>query len=594
MEQIVLRPNCNRKKLSSIEGIKIEKGLCHNDSLEKSPSDKVLLIVPPYTKIDRPLDCIEENLRRKNSNYQLEKDLELISNLRKNNICSLSEMKRAGIPMGLLRVGTAAKKAGYNVSIIDAVFEGWNNDRVSFETLDGTKIISYGLTKSELEEKIRDSNPGIVGITIDYTHQWGNAREVADLVKKINPNAVVIMGGSHAHALPKDVLLDSPTDYVVFGPSDNSFVDLLNSLTKKRDRIENIEGIGFRKNGKVVRNKPRKSSLNIEEIAIPDLSLINLELYNQRFHSAGERKTNNGYLVYGFTSIGCNTGCNFCTIPAIQGQWRSIKEKSLENYLQYISLIGVREFIVEDDHLFHDPSWALTVFEKLNEYNLSWIEEGGVSLFNLTALLPEVSENYITKNAGGRQYVFRNTLIAKRKGLTSEELIEKMSKSGCHSVYLAVESANDDALDYSNKPRINTQEKYTKRIIGLFNKFGIKTTCGIMLGFMNQLGENDIYIESRENIERTIEYGKKLMSYGASFVNPFILTPLPGAPHFDSLKKYTLKDTDLGYSHEFGTLTAPNGEWTPDELNLMRVRLITETIGFERYKRMIETETWPV
>ncbi|MBI2138575.1 B12-binding domain-containing radical SAM protein [Candidatus Woesearchaeota archaeon] len=494
--------------------------------------------------------------------------------------------------MGLLRVGTAAKKAGYIVNILDAVFEGWDQQHHAFTSSEGSKMISYGLTEDKILRKIRSFNPHVVGISIDYTHQWGNARMVADLVKGWNEKTVVVMGGTHAHGLPGDVLMDSPSDYVVLGQADRTFVELLDAITHRTgNEVQKVRGIAYRKTNKVFQSPRMPFLSNIDEIAIPDISLINPQLYSGRFHSAGERVNPKGYLLYGFTSIGCNTNCTFCAIPPVQGPWVSMREQKFDEYLKYITQWGVTELLVEDDHLLHDPNWAMTVFRKLKEYKLPWIEEGGLGLFSLIALLPEVSEEFITTSTL-RPSVFQKTLQAKRKGTTSENLIRAMAESGCYGAYLAVESANEDSLATSHKPKLNAQEELTTKIVSLLRAHGINTTCGLMLGFINPDGET--YVEPKESISRTIAYGQRLKNAGASFINPFIFTPLPGAPHFENLRKYVHSNTDECFSHEFGTIDAPNGEWTRDELSLMRLRSLIMTEGLEGYRRMVKYGTWPV
>ena len=598
--EIVLKPDRNRPNLESILASKLADGIIP-DSLQnlgynpwqKGETPRVMLIVPPYTRIKRPLDLVLNNLEKdENDAEQLDKDREMISTLRSAGINYLEEMKRAGVPMGLLRVGTASKKAGYDIKILDSVYEGWNNERHCFTTSEGSQMISYGLSKSEIAKRIKDFNPHIIGITVDYTHQWGNAREIADLAKQINEKTIVVMGGTHANGLPQDVLLDSPTDYVVLRQADRAFSELLDVLTgKSQKNIEEVKGIALRKNGGVEYTQRRAFMSDIDEISIPDLSLVNLDLYSGRFHSAGERQLDYGKLLYMFTSIGCNTKCTFCAIPPAQGPWVSMREKSLDELLNYTAKSGVTEVLIEDDHLFHDPEWALTVFKKLEEYKLPWVEEGGVGLFNLIALLPEVDEKFI-KSSVENPAVFSKTLAAKRKGITTQDLIRRMKESGCYSIYLAVESANDDSLYTSHKPTLNTQELYTQKVVKLFHENEIRTTCGLMLGFINPNGS--LYVEPRKNIEKTIEYGKFLKRAGATYINPFIFTPLPGAPHFTELKKYITPNTDECFSHEFATIDAPNREWTRDELNLLRVWSIVQTNGLDGYKRILKTGTWDV
>lgn len=597
---ITLRPDANRPNLESRTAQRLADGLVE-DSIKDigynpwvtGEAPRVMLLVPPYTRIKRPLNVILEYLERdENDTAQLQHDKEIIQTLKGAGIEHLEEMKRAGIPMGLLRVGTAAKRAGYEVKIIDGVFEGWNNEREYFETSEGSTMLSYGLSKRELSERIKQFKPHVVGITIDYTHQWGNARELADLVKTLDENTVVVMGGTHAHGLPSDVLLDSPADYVVKGQSDRTFPELLDCLTGKNAKpISDIGGVVYREQGRITENRRRAFLSSIDTIAIPDLSLVDLGLYSGRFHSAGERQLDEGYLLYGFTSIGCNTRCTFCAIPSVQGGWVSMKEKKLDEYLRYITGKGVSEFIVEDDHLFHDPDWALMVFRKLKEYNLPWVEEGGVGLFNLIALLPEVGEDFITRSVGNKA-VFNKTLEAKRRGITTESVIKAMAESGCYSLYLAVESANDESLDTSHKPTLNAQEEYTRKVVGLFDQYGIKATCGLMLGFLNPNGQ--LHIETRGQIQRSVIYGRMLRDAGATYINPFIFTPLPGAPHFPDLVPYVINNTDEGFSHEFGTINAPNGEWTRDEMSLLRVYSILQSNGIGGYAKILKTGTWPV
>lgn len=599
--EITLRPDSNRPDLESRTGRKLVDGIVEDSKIDvgynpwqKGETPRVMLLVPSYTRIRRPLDVILENLEGdENDPAHLEHDRFIVQTLREAGINNLEEMKRGGIPLGLLRVGTAAKRSGYDVKIVDSVYEGWNNEMEDFETSEGSIMLSYGLSKKDIADRIKQYEPHVVGITIDYTHQWGNARELADLVKTLNENTVVVMGGTHAHGLPEDILLDSPTDFVVKGQADTTFVELLDTLTRSEDccTIEDIDGIVYKAEGEIKENNRRKFMSDISSIAIPDLSLVDLSLYSRKFHSAGERQLDDGYLVYGFTSIGCNTRCTFCAIPSVQGGWVPMKEQKFDEYLQYITGKGVTEFIVEDDHLFHDPDWALTVFRKLKEYKLPWVEEGGVGLFNLIALLPEVDEGFISQSVDNKA-VFNKTLHAKRQGITAEQMIKAMAESGCYSLYLAIESANDESLDTSHKPTLNAQEEYSRKVVSLFDQYGIKTTGGLMLGFMNPNGK--LHVEKRSQIMRSIAYGKIMRDSGATYINPFIFTPLPGAPHFSDLVPYVTRNTDEGFSHEFGTINAPNGEWKRDELSLLRAYSIIATNGVEGYAQILKTGTWPV
>src|SRR3989338_6979442 len=228
---VALRPDANRPKLESKLSQRLEDGeiydsltSCYDITQPKNKTEKprVLLIVPPYTRIERPLELVLDNLARESNTRsgfytgeEFEDDRNLIKLLQGEGITHLKEWKRAGIPMGLLRVWTAAKKAGYEVAIIDSVFEGWNNEAFLFTSTHGIQIYSYGLSRKDLERRIREFNPHIAAVSNDYTHQRGNALAAADLVKAINEKIPVIIGGTDASALPADYLISSPVDFVV-------------------------------------------------------------------------------------------------------------------------------------------------------------------------------------------------------------------------------------------------------------------------------------------------------------------------------------------------------------------------------------------
>ncbi len=57
---------------------------------------------------------------------------------------------------------------------------------------------------------------------------------------------------------------------------------------------------------------------------------------------------------------------------------------------------------------------------------------------------------------------------------------------------------------------------------------------------------------------------------------------------------YVIRNTDEGFSHEFGTINASNGEWTRDEMSLLRAYSILHTNGIGGYAQILKTGTWPV
>src|SRR3989338_7479609 len=107
---ITIKPDANRPDLESRTAQKLADGIVEDSrkNIGYNPwlngeTPRVMLLVPPYTRIRRPLDIILENLERdENNSTQLQHDREIVKTLRNAGIEHLEEMKRAGIPMGLL------------------------------------------------------------------------------------------------------------------------------------------------------------------------------------------------------------------------------------------------------------------------------------------------------------------------------------------------------------------------------------------------------------------------------------------------------------------------------------------------------------
>lgn len=542
---------------------------------EKGEQPRVLLLVPSYTRFTGPAP---EG-----------------SALHGVGVSNFEVMKRAGTPIGLLRIGTVARQRGYDVRIVDSPFEGWEQEE-TFLHLPNGKLLRYGLKDEQFRRAIEEFEPDVVGIQCNYTVQWGNARALADMVKSIDPNLVVVGGGAHCSGDWENALRDSPMDAIVANEADVTFVELLDALTKSDLSATDVSGIRYRTRDRVVSsgNRSYMGKGDIKKMQLPDFSLLNMDLYKQPFHSAGARTRKEGAWAQIFSTIGCNVGCDFCYIPMINGPWRSLGTDWFDQHLADIKKHGVTEVLIEDDHLLHDPLYAMEVFKLLEKHNLPWVEEGGLSLFNLMVL--HLGERFLaTLDEKERNHPnFRHAIRALQSGLTARELIAAMARSGCYSVYLAVESANEESLTHSNKPRINAIQQATQEIVSMFAQAGIQVIGGFMLGFVNPPETPDVapHVESLDQIERTIDYAVQLMRAGMAYANPFIVTPIPGTRMWEYQKDFVVRDYDTGWSHERATMAT--AKWSAEEIENMRLKLLAMANGPEKVQSMLQRGTWPV
>ena len=107
-----------------------------------------------------------------------------------------SETKGIHPPIGLAYIA-AVLENDYRVEILDSVVEGYDTEI----ELDH-HLVRYGLTYTDIEEKLVKFQPDVVGISNLFSSGSREALEVAEIVKRIDPGIVTVIGGPHPSALP--------------------------------------------------------------------------------------------------------------------------------------------------------------------------------------------------------------------------------------------------------------------------------------------------------------------------------------------------------------------------------------------------------
>ncbi|MCF5098377.1 radical SAM protein, partial [Pseudomonas gessardii] len=404
----------------------------------------------------------------------------------------------------------------------------------------------------------------------------------------------------------KNALLDSAFDFTLINEADRAFTLLLDALTHEGKNINAVPGVAYRDSHlQLVRPTHKSSYLSIVPkrqdlderlglMPLPDFSFLDMNHYLQPYHSSGARVRKHGAWAQIFSTIGCNVNCNFCYIPKVNGPWRALGLDWFDLHLADLVKQGVTEVLIEDDHLMHDPLYAMEVSRLLKKHDLPWVEEGGLSLFNL--ILLHLGEPFIAQmdEKERKNPQFRNVIDAVKGGLTAREFIRTIAENGCYNIYLAVESANEDSLVNSNKSRLNAIQHSTFELIEIFTEHGIQVTGGFMLGFVNPPGGPGqmAFVESLELIERTIDYAVNLMGAGMAYANPFIVTPIPGTPMWEYQQQFVVRHYDNGWSHEKATMAT--GQWSAEDIEKARMELLVRANGADRVREMVRRGTWPV
>ena len=220
-----------------------------------------------------------------------------------------SKFPMSGVPLGIACLAAYLRERKIEVSVIDAVIL----------ELDSKKTAEI-VVKQEVK---------IVGISC-LTENRYSALNTLKEIKKINPKIVTIIGGLHATFSDKLILENySFVDIVVRGEGEQTLFEIVKNLEEGKT-IDKINGISFRKAGKIKINPAREFLKEIESLPIPAYDLFPMKKY--ALPPDVREKVNQTSLVT--TSRGCPMGCKFCETTHAWG--RNIRSTSAEKLFEIV------------------------------------------------------------------------------------------------------------------------------------------------------------------------------------------------------------------------------------------------------------------
>ncbi len=241
------------------------------------------------------------------------------------------------LPLGILSVGSALKKRGFEVKLIN----------ITEKKIDKTV------------DEIVTLNPEFLGVSVMTGIQTKHSAELCKKVKRKKKDLPIVWGGIHPSLLPEQCLQENYIDYVVVGEGEITIVELAKAL-KNNDNLDMIAGLGHKKNGRIVINQIREFIKNLDDYRL-DFSLIDVNKYLFKL------KTAKRAIAYK-TSRGCTFNCAFCYNRVFnRGQWRAW---SIGTVLEDIDFLkknyGVDAIKFYDDNFFINPKRALEILEKID------------------------------------------------------------------------------------------------------------------------------------------------------------------------------------------------------------------------------------
>lgn len=375
---------------------------------------------------------------------------------------------RPYIPLGILYISAYLEQHGYKNRLFDSTFS-------SFDRLCSTL----------LEDK-----PGVVGIYTNLMTKL-NVLRIVRFIKN-HPDlqhTKVVLGGPEVRNHSAR-FLEQRADFIVLGEGEQTMLELVQWVdgTDKRD-LSAIDGIVYldAQNG-MRQNRERTKLKNLDELPLPNRSLVNLQLY---FDAWKGRHGTNAISVS--TMRGCPYSCKWCS-RAVYGQsYRRRSPKAVADEIAWI-----REHYTVDSIWFVDD--VFTVSHK-------WLDE-------------------FTEEVTSRNLVMPYECIT-RADRMNEDVILKLKASGCFRVWIGAESGSQKVIDLMDR-RVEVEQ--VRDMIRLARRHGLQAGTFIMVGYPG---------ETKEDIYETVHH---LKSAEPDLFTITVTYPIKGTPLYAEVEDRFVTD----------------------------------------------------
>lgn len=423
-------------------------------------------------------------------------------------------------PLGLLYLAGIAKKEGFHPCIVD--FQKIFCEKIWSGTYSSRAIVEF--FEEELQHEISQNQPFLVGISSIFGFSSNITHIIAKVVKSINSEIVVVVGGGYPSNQVKDVLSDSNIDYAVMGEGENAFSMMLQNEKKVRSKktfmdYPSVVTMESLLNGVT----PMPDFIKeLDSLPFPSWDSLNSPLeYIENDSRSWEPSSSKRKSLYLFTSRGCPFQCTFCASHSVHG--RTVRFHSVDRILEEIDIAvekyGVNNIIIEDD-----------IFTLKKDRTI------------------KICKELIRRYPGRFNIEFPNGVSTKT---LDEDVIKWLVKAGMSSIYIAIESGSEFVQNNIIKKRLKLQD--VKKVVEILKKYNVIIRTFFIIGFPG---------ETKAQIQETVKFAENLSADWNSF---YIFSPLNGSELYNIAKEkgYLVNDSESMHVHRGNVCTE---EFTPEEI----------------------------
>ncbi len=367
-------------------------------------------------------------------------------------------------PLGIQYLASALREKGYEVELLDAPSQFWDHKRVV--------------------EEIEKYHFKILGITVAFQKRL---LETLEMVKELRSRGVkshIILGGHPPTFTYKEILKNFPVDSIARGEGEQTFLELTEKIFQGEDWTQ-VPGIAYKEGKQVITNPTRALIKDLDEIPFPARDVL-------------ERKGQVIPQISIASSRGCYGFCSFCSVTAFYklfsgSRWRARKPKAVVDEIEEIHKKFPRHYV-----FFVDDNFI-----------------GSTSIGKQRAI--EIAEEIITRKLKFPFYISCRAIDVERN------LFSVLKRAGLHTVFLGIESGQQNTLDLFDK---QTTVEQNRQAIKILQELEINIDIGFI--WVNPYTTLD---EMRQDLKFLEETG-----IGPDLRNLNILAIYPGISLVDKLK----------------------------------------------------------
>jgi radical SAM superfamily enzyme YgiQ (UPF0313 family) len=342
------------------------------------------------------------------------------------------------------------------------------------DVVDQVNIVDLELDNRQFSDVLKVYNPDLIGITLSAT-EHNQSLWLAKIAKQ--NNLPVVVGGYHPTAVP-DLMLSHPQiDVVVRGEGEVTFKEFVSAGS-----AENVLGLSYKKNGKIIHNQARKPIKNLDALPFPARYL------RQYSYKSQDRVTDCDVITM---YRGCNGMCSFCCEPSMsQGCLRTRSPENVLNELLEMSEYHRRKRVnvmFADPHFMGNPKHVERLCDLMAKHDLN-MEFCALVRADAMAAHPQI--------------------------------VKKMCQVGIRRFEMGIESPNAKDLKSTNK---GITSKVHSEAVKTIRENGGRAGGTFVIGLPDQ---------TEEEIRMFPVYAKEIGLTGAAFG---VATPFPGTDFYKEL-----------------------------------------------------------